>query len=188
MLPAQAHQASEPQRISSKGPNLGNRCGRRSIALLIDSKSAGLLWIRGIPATRAVAAIIPSKRHRTKRSCRDSTVRCVRRGDVGGFGRRAITSPATTATAPSSGHTRPSPARYAIRALSISSQRSVRARCDRSAYPRIRSTIVTAETCIRWRDRYSANQPCRAGSCVRASQLSALVSKRKGPHAGWTIV
>jgi len=72
----------------------------------IDSKSAALLWISGRRCTRAVAAIMASKRQRTKRSCRPSINERALFGDVGGFGSSALISPATAATAESIGSTR----------------------------------------------------------------------------------
>ena len=82
--------------------------GDFSMALRTGSKSAALLWIKGILATRAVAAIMLSNRQRDKRSWRDSAKWCDRFDGVGGFGTNAMISPATTATAPSSGQTWPS--------------------------------------------------------------------------------
>src|SRR5437879_2282186 len=58
------HQTKETQRMSPRGPSFGNRSGDRSIAPLIDSKSAGLLCMSVIRATSAVAATMPSKRQR----------------------------------------------------------------------------------------------------------------------------
>jgi len=43
--------------MSSREPILGNRSGPLSIAPLIDSKSAALLWMSVIRVTSAVAAI-----------------------------------------------------------------------------------------------------------------------------------
>src|SRR3984957_1325866 len=116
--------ARDAHRINSSGPRRGKRAGERSIALRTGSKSAALLWIRGILATRAVAAIIPSNLQRANRSWRDSAKWWERLGAVGGSGNSAIISPATTATAPSIGHPTPSAARYATRANSIISRRS----------------------------------------------------------------
>ncbi len=61
MSGSRPNQTKDSHRINPSGPNFGNRSGDLSMALLIDSKSAALLCISTIPATRAVAAMIPSK-------------------------------------------------------------------------------------------------------------------------------
>src|SRR6202451_4082704 len=95
-----------PHRIRFNDPTWVNRSGSVSMLLRITSKSLGLLWIRVIPVTSAVAAIIPSNRHLASLSVRDSAIRCDLFGGVGGSGTSAAISPAVAAVAVSTDHTR----------------------------------------------------------------------------------